>query len=391
MKHASRSIVNKMVKLKQWDRTYKKLQQHLDKMPVGFPATFSGVERRLLKAMFNVEEAQLAVYMDYRFESAETIFNKARSTGWPLEKVQALLSAMEKNGAIFAKEIDGMFHYALVPFAVGMYEMQLVHMKPDYYLDTREYMTKKFAIEFLTSGIPQMRVIPVEKSITPAHNIATYDEVRDIIEKTEKRIGIAECICRKGKDLVAQPCQATERREICIGLRDFHDTYSRNNWGRTISKEEALASLDQCEKEGLVLQPSNEQEPQFICVCCGCCCGVLEMMRTMPRPADFAASNFYAVLDTEACNGCGRCVKRCQMDALTLTDDKKAVLNTGKCIGCGLCVTTCKPGALRLVKKETETIPPRTTEELFDTIMEQKKTKIGKYMSAARGALGMKP
>ena len=104
MKHATRSIVGKMMELKQWDRTYKKLQEHLDKMPVGFPATFSGVERRLLKAMFTIEEARLAVYMDYRFESAETIASKARDTGWTLEQVQALLSAMEKKAVSSPKQ-----------------------------------------------------------------------------------------------------------------------------------------------------------------------------------------------------------------------------------------------------------------------------------------------
>jgi hypothetical protein len=32
--------------------TYRKLQEHLDKMPVGYPATKSGVEINLLKAIF---------------------------------------------------------------------------------------------------------------------------------------------------------------------------------------------------------------------------------------------------------------------------------------------------------------------------------------------------
>ena len=31
---------------------YKRLQKHLDKQPVGFPATVSGVERRILREVF---------------------------------------------------------------------------------------------------------------------------------------------------------------------------------------------------------------------------------------------------------------------------------------------------------------------------------------------------
>ena len=387
MKQTALAIKDKLVELRKWDKSYKKLRRHLHKMPVGYPGTFSGVERRLLKAMFTVDEAELAVFMDYRFESAAAIHTKARHTGITEERVAELLAAMEERGAIFHREINGVSHYALVPFVIGMYEMQLARLTPGYYLDTREYVAKKYGIEYLTTAVPQMRVIPVEKSVTPEHNIATYDEVRDIIEKTEKRIGVAECICRKAKDTVGEPCRVTDRREICLGFRDFHDMYDRHGWGRDITKEEAFELLDQAEKEGLVLQPSNEQEPQFICACCNCCCGVLEMMRIMPRAADFAASNFYAVLDTGACNGCGKCVKRCQMEALTLVD-KKAVLNVEKCIGCGLCVSGCKTGAIQLVKKEKETVPPVTTEDLYETIMKNKKTWVGKYLTAARAALG---
>ncbi len=36
---------------------YHKLQQEIDKTPIGFPATGSGVELRLLKHLFSPEEA----------------------------------------------------------------------------------------------------------------------------------------------------------------------------------------------------------------------------------------------------------------------------------------------------------------------------------------------
>lgn len=150
----------------------------------------------------------------------------------------------------------------------------------------------------------------------------------------------------------------TNRLEICLGFDDFGAMYLRNGLGCVISKEEALEHLDACEKKGLIIQPTNEKKPEAICLCCGCCCGLIEIMNSLPRPADFVASNFYAALDAASCNGCGKCLRRCQMNAFTLKD-KKAILNTGRCIGCGLCVTTCKTGSLTMIKKETETIPPR--------------------------------
>jgi len=271
-----------------------------------------------------------------------------------------------------------------------MYEMQVKWMTPGLYLDLREYATKMLGIEYLTTAIPQVRVVPVGKSITPEHSIATYDEIRNIIERTDRDICMAECICRKGKAMLGEPCKATDRLEACLGFGDFGDMYKRNGWARTITKEEALERLDQAEKEGLVIQPANEINPEYICLCCGCCCGILEMMSTMPRPADFAASNYFVALDETLCNGCGKCVRRCQMNAFVVKD-KMAVLNIDKCIGCGLCVTTCKTGALKLVKKEVETVPPKNTEEMFQRIMAGKKGTVGKLLTATKGALGLKP
>jgi len=58
----------------------------------------------------------------------------------------------------------------------------------------------------------------------------------------------------------------------------------------------------------------------------------------------------------EECLGCGDCVDRCQMDALSL-EDGHAVSNLDRCIGCGLCVTACPAECLHLVRKPDEAQP----------------------------------
>ena len=87
-----------------------------------------------------------------------------------------------------------------------------------------------------------------------------------------------------------------------------------------------------------------------MCTCCGCCCGVLRSLKHDPKPGRIVASPFYARLDTETCNGCGICTKRCQMGAPSL-DNKKATLDVDRCIGCGLCVSTCPTHSLSLQRK----------------------------------------
>jgi H+/Na+-translocating ferredoxin:NAD+ oxidoreductase subunit B len=143
---------------------------------------------------------------------------------------------------------------------------------------------------------------------------------------------------------------------------------------REISKEECLEILDNAEKQGLVLQPGNSLQPFCICLCCGCCCGVLNSAKKYPEPAKLFATNFYAEVFNEKCNGCKVCISRCQMDAITL-DEEKAVIDLNKCIGCGLCVTTCKQSAMKLIEKKNKTVPPRNAIVLYLSIL---KEKVGK-------------
>src|SRR5512139_2883252 len=100
------------------EQVYRELQQHLDKQPVGFPATKSGVEIRLLKELFTPEEARLALNVDYKPRSAQEIFEKVKDSGISLAGVQSLLSAMDNNGSIGAKEKKGTRLYFTMPLLI---------------------------------------------------------------------------------------------------------------------------------------------------------------------------------------------------------------------------------------------------------------------------------
>jgi len=57
-------------------KVYKKLQKHLDKQPIGFPATASGVERRILREVFTVKEADLALHFEGGLKSIPPFHNQ---------------------------------------------------------------------------------------------------------------------------------------------------------------------------------------------------------------------------------------------------------------------------------------------------------------------------
>ena len=86
------------------DEVYRKLQQHLDKMPIGFPATESGVEIRILKQLFTPQEARIALALSVLMESPE--------------KIHARLGSKEGTVQEVAEALDHARHTVLVTLEV---------------------------------------------------------------------------------------------------------------------------------------------------------------------------------------------------------------------------------------------------------------------------------
>ena len=183
------------------------------------------------------------------------------------------------------------------------------------------------------------------------------------------------CICRERKAFEGEPCKKTNRLEYCMYFHDFAKSDINMGEGREVTKEEALKILRKSEEEGLVLQPSNAQKPEFICSCCCCCCGMLcDVFSKLPNPLDFWISNYFAEVNPELCSGCLTCIDRCNVKAIKFRKSINSTkVNLKRCIGCGLCVTTCPENAITLHKKENEYIPPKTHEDMYETIKILKK------------------
>jgi electron transport complex protein RnfB len=368
------------------DRIYRDLQQHLDRQAIGFPATKSGAELRILERLFSPEEARLALHLTYKPAPLERICELAEGSGIPRDRVEGMLDNMARNGAIGHGEKKGTRYFWTMPFVVGMFEYQLKRLTPEFLGDAGQYMSDKaFGLAFLSTERPQMRTIPVGKSIAAEHHVATYDHIVEIINGAEGPFAILECICRKSAAMTGNPCKKTSRQETCMPIGEMAKHAIQNGMGRAISREEALEIARMSEADGLVFQPSNAQKVDFICACCGCCCGMLRLQKMLPKPVDFWATNYHAAVNAEACTGCGACVERCQVDALAVGDDESTVLvNLDRCIGCGNCIVTCPTGAMSLFRKKKETVPPQDTEALHDEIMAHKMGTLGRMKLAAK-------
>jgi H+/Na+-translocating ferredoxin:NAD+ oxidoreductase subunit B len=333
---------------------YSQLAHHLDRLPGGYPATESGVELRILRRLFSSQDAELAMHLTLIPEEARVIAHRSHL---PINEVKERLEDMASRGLIYSiHHQERPPEYMAMQYVIGIWEFQVNRLDEGLVKDMDEYIHTLFNLD-LWRRAPQLRTIPITESIDYPNEILAYEQAREIVRKQEK-ILVADCICRKEKNLIGEGCN--KPLETCLIFGGGASFYERYGMGRQISVDEALSVLDTANRAGLVLQPTNAQEATNICCCCGDCCGVLRTVKLYPRPADLISTPFIAQVDDDMCTSCGVCETRCQMEAIDL-EEGVCMIKTERCIGCGLCVTTCTTGALSLQRKAVVPDVPRTS------------------------------
>jgi Na+-translocating ferredoxin:NAD+ oxidoreductase subunit B len=332
---------------------YDQLARLLDSMPGGFPATESGVERRILQRLFTPDEARLALSLTLLPEEPRVIARRARIT---VEAALALLTSMEGKGLLYGEHPAGRPpRYMAQQFVVGIWEYQVNKLNTGLIHDFEEYLPV-LADPDVWRKVPQVRTIPVGEAIDSRLEVMTYEKAEQLILAHEK-FAVAPCICRQEMRLTGKDCGKPLETCLSFSFGGGADFYLRNGMGRSITRDDALAIIKEADAAGLVLSPGNSRTASFICACCGCCCGVLRSWKKFEKPAQIVSSPFYAEIDKRTCQNCGLCLDRCQMDAFTQIDGQMT-LNRDRCIGCGLCVTACPTHSLRLQRKPPSMQPP---------------------------------
>ncbi len=340
---------------------YRQLQQKLDQLSLGFPATESGIEIKILQHLFTLEDAALALSLTPQLETAHSI---AKRLDLPVDQTAARLEKMTQKGLIFRVKKAGTSRYAIIAAVHGIFEFQAKTMAPDLAQMIDQYHSQGFEENMAQSAQYFVRVIPVGESIETAHHVAPYEDALEIL-KSKDKIVVTDCFCRKSSQTLDKGCH--KPMETCFFFGSMGQYYLDTGMGRQVSLDEAGNILKNCRDQGLVTQPATAQNPTGMCNCCGDCCGPLKSVKNYPRPAELVFSNHIAACDKDECTGCEACLDRCQMEALVLGEDGTIDLLEHRCIGCGLCITTCPAEALTLVPKpgKKPRIPPETTGAQF--------------------------
>ena len=349
---------------------YDALMDLLDKFPTGAPHT--GNLRRILEIILTEEEAAMAAKLSPH-PLREKLNRLCERTGVAPELARPLLESAADKGVVFAETREGEPFYSVMPLVPGIFELQfmkglydnkskeLARLFNDYYYEG--WGEKSFAM-----GEPFARTIVIGKEVPAGQEVQPYEQVKELI-LGHKDKALTTCFCRHEHELIGDSCGRP--KDVCMVLGPFVNYAVERGFARRASDEEMLDALERAEEAGLVhLSDNIRQKVNFVCNCCGCCCGILRSINEWQLdPGPLVKSSYYAVIDAGQCSGCGLCAEeRCQVGAIAETDEGVYQVSPTRCIGCGLCVTTCPEEAVSLAARPADQveIPPENEDEWFD-------------------------
>jgi electron transport complex protein RnfB len=339
---------------------------------IGYGSRRSPELEALLKALFTREEAELAVNLSPM--APESPQKLAGRIGKDPDTVARMLDKMADNGVIYCSRRNNEKWYKLIQLVPGIFELQF--MKGEYTDRSREIarlfddyhhaivsaVKSEAKPSVFSESVHFGRVIPIEQTITPQLNILPFEVVSKYIREADI-ITVSSCYCRHEKRLLDQGCKYPD--DVCLQMGPFAEFVKERGFGRQITGEEALQVMKKSADAGLIATSSNTQERiDFICNCCTCCCGILQGVSFHDAPVRTVSSNYEAVVDEDACTGCGVCSDKCQMNAISV-DSGIAAIDLNRCIGCGICVYHCPQEVISLKGRPDFVEPPKSFKDLI--------------------------
>jgi ferredoxin len=349
--------------------SYTSLVQRLNRFSQGAPP--SELLFKILKVLFSEREAKLVSELPIK-----PFTDQKASAIWKLNLSDAkiILNDLADRGILLDYENDRNTTYVLPPPMAGFFEFSLMRYRKDInqkvlsellyqYLNVEEDFIK----DLFVKGETQLGRIFVNESVLTNENalhVLDFERASEVI-KTASPIGVGVCYCRHKMRHIGKNCSAP--MDICLTFNGSAQSLIRHGIARKVDVPEGLDLLSKAQNYNLVQFGENVQEQvNFICNCCGCCCEALIAARKFCFFNPVHTTNFIPKIIEEKCTGCGKCVSICPVGAMTLVTAgdpykpgrMKAKLDDDQCLGCGICVKGCKVDALKLEFRKERVITP---------------------------------
>jgi ferredoxin len=339
---------------------FQRLAKNLDSLPNGFPPAEDDSHLRLLACLFTPAEAALAAELTPTVETPAAIAARLEADA---SSLRPQLKAMARKGLIAAGRGEGGMGYGLMPFVVGIYEMQSGRIDAELAQRFEDYFRSGFR-KVLAIQPPFHRVIPIQESIKTDLAVAPFESALGILAHASAW-GVTDCICRKQTALIGRPCPHPV--DVCMLMSSTPGAFHGSSGVKELTHAEAIGVLRRAAEAGLVHSVANTMEGQwYICNCCTCSCGILRGMAEGGMASVIARSGFVCRVDEASCDGCGLCAQRCPFGAITA--EGTARVEAIRCAGCGVCAVACPNHALTLARRlDAEvTLPPRIDQDWLE-------------------------
>ena len=344
------------------EEIYHLLAERLSKTPEGAPINEDLMA--ILHRLYTESEALVGS----KFSSIPMTLHKiAKITGIEEIELKVILDGMAEKGLVLDIPRKDSFYYMLAPMLVGFFEYTF--MRTGDHASLKE-LAELFEAYFHSPGVMKeiagfdtkiMRTLIYESIIPLAveTEVLDYEKASEVIRQSGGG-AITMCACRHEASHLGKACDAPV--DVCMSLGGAADWLIRKGLGKAATVDDLLEVLERTQKLGLVHLCDNVMnQPTYICNCCGCCCKVL---RAINEQQVFAThpSNFIPSIELESCISCGICADKCQIHAITMTEQPKGmevpILNDASCIGCGACSASCPTGSLSMSRRSTLSVPP---------------------------------
>jgi ferredoxin len=321
--------------------------------------------------LFSEEEARQVALLPIKPFKAETA---AKNWKVALAEARSVLDRLAGRGILIDVEEDGSSVYSLPPPMAGFIEFSLMRVRTDVdqkvlsellyqYLNVEEDFIKSL---FVRGETRLGRAFVHEPALTPelSLHVLDYERASEVIRTAHHR-AVGMCYCRHKMQHLGRACDAP--MDICMTFNDAAKSLIKHGIARSVDVQEDLDLLQQAYDLNLVQFGENNREGvSFVCNCCGCCCEAMLAAKKFGAMHPVHTTNFLPDIDEQTCNGCGKCLDWCPVEAMSLVsaDDplhrkkKKARLNEDICLGCGVCVRTCPQKSIRLKGRSQRVITP---------------------------------
>ncbi len=348
---------------------YSRLIDRINRYPQGAPPSM--LLNKILKMLFTEKAAELVSMLPIK---PFTVEKASRIWKMSIPQAQKALDELAGKAILVDIEQDGKSFYTLPPPMAGFFEFSLMRVRDD--IDQRllselfyQYLNveEDFIRELFTRGETQLGRVFVHEPVLSSENalhVIDYERATEII-KTASHRAIGTCYCRHKMYHIHKACQAP--MDICMTFNTTAASLIKYGHARMVEPGEGLELLQQAYENNLVQFGENvRQRVNFICNCCGCCCEAMIAARRFAILSPVHTTNFIPEIKVESCNGCGKCVIVCPVEAMSLISAnnprrpkmKLARLEENICLGCGLCVRSCPKGSIHLETRPQRVITP---------------------------------